>query len=125
MASVVADQLAARIEQGERAALARALTLLERGDAAALVLESRVWGDPAHAYVIGMTGAPGAGKSTLTDQLVHQLRALGTEVAVLAVDPSSPFSGGAILGDSVRMSSHFLDPKVFIRSMASRGATTS
>jgi LAO/AO transport system kinase len=74
-----------------------------------------------NAWSIGITGAPGAGKSTLTDQLVARLRATGEEVGVLAVDPTSPFSGGAILGDRVRMQSHTTDPGVFIRSMATRG----
>src|SRR5207245_9662586 len=74
-----------------------------------------------NAYTVGITGAPGAGKSTLTDRLIAEVRSAGDEVGVLAVDPSSPFSGGAFLGDRVRMQDHALDPGVFIRSMASRG----
>jgi len=74
-----------------------------------------------HAYTVGMTGAPGGGKSTLSDRLIERARAAGSEIAVLAVDPSSPFTGGAILGDRVRMQGHATDPGVFIRSMASRG----
>jgi LAO/AO transport system kinase len=74
-----------------------------------------------HAHVVGITGAPGVGKSTSTNALVRQLRAQGKRVAVLAIDPSSPFSGGALLGDRVRMGDHATDPDVFIRSMASRG----
>jgi LAO/AO transport system kinase len=74
-----------------------------------------------HAYTVGITGAPGAGKSTLTDGLIRLVRAAGQEVGVLAIDPSSPFSGGAILGDRVRMQDHAVDPGVFIRSMATRG----
>ena len=115
-------QLGARIARGDRAALARGLSLIERGDAAGRELASVAWTTPGVGYIVGITGAPGAGKSTLTDRLVREFRRSGDPVAVLAVDPSSPFSGGAILGDSVRMSDHFLDPGVFIRSMASRGA---
>src|SRR5262245_64674975 len=74
------------------------------------------------AWVIGVTGMPGAGKSTLTDQLVLKVRATGDRVGVVAVDPTSPFSGGAILGDRIRMQRHFEDPEVFIRSVATRGA---
>src|SRR5262245_66484172 len=74
------------------------------------------------AWVIGVTGMPGAGKSTLTDQLVLRFRGAGERVGVVAVDPTSPFSGGAILGDRIRMQRHFEDPEVFIRSVATRGA---
>ena len=106
---------------GDRGALARLLSLVERGgqpsrDTAALAYRSG-----REAATVGITGAPGAGKSTLVDRLVATIRRQGTEVAVLAVDPSSPFSGGAILGDRVRMQSHALDDGVFIRSMATRG----
>ena len=102
--------------------MARGLTLVDRGEGPGRQLASLAWSRPGNGYVVGITGAPGAGKSTLTDQLVKVFRATGDRVAVLAIDPSSPFSGGALLGDSVRMSDHFLDPEVFIRSMASRGA---
>jgi LAO/AO transport system kinase len=106
---------------GDRAALARLLTIVESGgDAAALALTSLPRGNDA--AILGVTGAPGAGKSTLTDRLVRLLRARGEAVAVLAVDPSSPFTGGAILGDRVRMQAHDVDDRVFVRSMASRGA---
>jgi LAO/AO transport system kinase len=106
---------------GDRAALARALTIVERGGADAHEIGRAGFGLGGHAYTLGMTGAPGAGKSTLTSALIAPLRAQDRRVAVLAVDPSSPFSGGAILGDRVRMGDHVLDPGVFIRSMATRG----
>lgn len=122
MRSLDEDQLAVRIKQGDRSALARGLSVLERGGEAAQRMAENASGGSTDSYVVGITGAPGAGKSTLTDQLVGRLREADHDVAVLAVDPSSPFSGGAILGDSVRMSNHFLDPRVFIRSMATRGA---
>jgi len=107
--------------EGDRAALARLLSLVERGGEL-----GREVGRLAHplsgsGYLVGLTGAPGAGKSTLTSAIIGHLRAQGTEVAVLAIDPSSPFTGGAILGDRVRMQDHATDPGVFIRSMASRG----
>jgi LAO/AO transport system kinase len=106
---------------GDRAALARALSVIERGGAEARELGRLAFPHGGSAYTVGITGAPGAGKSTLTSALVAHLREGGTEVAVLAIDPSSPFSGGAILGDRVRMQDHALDDGVFIRSMATRG----
>jgi LAO/AO transport system kinase len=106
---------------GDRAALARLLSLVERGgdDAAEVGRLAHPLG--GSAYTVGITGAPGAGKSTLTNALCSVVRADGDAVAVLAVDPSSPFSGGAILGDRVRMGDQALDPGVYIRSMATRG----
>lgn len=108
---------------GQRRALARLLTLVERGgpDAHAVARAAASVDGAADGYTIGITGAPGAGKSTLTNSLVRSMRAAGETLAVLAVDPSSPFTGGAILGDRVRMSDHALDDGVFIRSMATRG----
>ena len=107
---------------GDRAALARLLSLIERGgDEAARDRPARLSARRAAAYTVGLTGAPGAGKSTLTSALIGHLRAQDVEVAVLAIDPSSPFTGGAILGDRVRMQDHATDPGVFIRSMATRG----
>ncbi len=106
---------------GDRAALARLLSMIERGsDDARIVgrLSSPLGGS---TYTVGITGAPGAGKSTLTSATVGHIRSLGDQVAVLAIDPSSPFTGGAILGDRVRMQDHATDPGVFIRSMATRG----
>lgn len=108
---------------GDRSALARLLSAIERGGPDAREVGRLTFPASGRAYTVGLTGAPGAGKSTLTDQLISVVRggAAPPEVAVLAVDPSSPFSGGAILGDRVRMQEHALDPGVFIRSMASRG----
>ena len=107
---------------GDRAALGRVLSLVEAGGLAAAAADALVHGRGGSAYTIGITGAPGAGKSTLTDRLITTARQSHHQVAVLAVDPSSPRTGGAILGDRVRMDAHFLDPGVFIRSMATRGA---
>ena len=115
------DELFAAARGGDRAALARLLSLIERGaDEARSIgrLASPLGGT---AYTVGLTGAPGAGKSTLTSAIIGHLRAQELEVAVLAIDPSSPFTGGAILGDRVRMQDHATDPGVFIRSMATRG----
>ncbi len=123
-----ADLLAAA-RDGDRVAPARLLTMVERGGRAARDLSAlsfRTIGSGT-AYTVGITGAPGAGKSTLTDRLIGQARALGLgegggdRVAILAVDPSSPFTGGAILGDRVRMQDHAVDDGVYIRSMATRG----
>jgi LAO/AO transport system kinase len=97
------------------------LSLVEAGDEAARTALASLAADAGHAYTIGITGAPGAGKSSLTDRLIGLLRSRGDSVAVLAIDPSSPLSGGAILGDRVRMGEHAADPGVFIRSMATRG----
>ena len=106
---------------GDRGALARLLSLVEQGGPPAREVGRLSHPLGGHAYTVGLTGAPGAGKSTLTSQLISLLRADEISVAVLAVDPSSPFSGGAILGDRVRMQDHATDPGVFIRSMATRG----
>ena len=115
------ETLLGKAAAGDRAALARLLTLVERGGAPARTVAGLVHGRAGRAYTVGLTGAPGAGKSTLTDALVHHLRRRAQEVGVLAVDPSSPRTGGAILGDRVRMQGHAGDHGVFIRSMASRG----
>jgi LAO/AO transport system kinase len=106
---------------GDRAAKARLLSLIERGGEPARVVGRLAAPRAGGAYTVGLTGAPGAGKSTLTSALIKHLRGLGEEVAVLAIDPSSPFTGGAILGDRVRMQDHATDHGVFIRSMATRG----
>lgn len=113
--------LFAAAQAGDRAALARVLSVVERGGPDARVVGRLAYPEAGRAYTVGLTGAPGAGKSTLTDGLIARVRRSGGDVGVLAVDPSSPYSGGAILGDRVRMQDHALDPGVFIRSMASRG----
>ncbi len=106
---------------GDRAALARLLSLVERGGDEAREIARLAHPRSGGGYLVGLTGAPGSGKSTLTSATIGHLRAQGEEVAVLAIDPSSPFTGGAILGDRVRMQDHATDPGVFIRSMATRG----
>ena len=113
--------LVERALAGDRRAIAKVLSLVEQGGEGARIALVRLHGRTGHAWSIGITGAPGSGKSTLTDQLVIRLRSGGAEVGVLAVDPTSPFSGGAILGDRVRMQHHTDDAGVFIRSMATRG----
>jgi LAO/AO transport system kinase len=115
-----ADMLAAATD-GDRGSLARLLSVVERGGPDARAVGRLTHPRGGAAYTVGITGAPGAGKSTLTNALIRQVRAEGTEVAVLAIDPSSPFTGGAILGDRVRMEDHTGDAGVFIRSMATRG----
>jgi LAO/AO transport system kinase len=113
--------LFAAARDGDRASLARLLSLVERGGEQAREVGRRSHPLSGHAYTVGLTGAPGAGKSTLTSGLIGHLRREGQAVGVLAIDPTSPFSGGAILGDRVRMQDHATDPEVFIRSMATRG----
>ena len=106
---------------GDTTALARVLSMVEQGGPNSRAAGALVYSHGGNAYTVGITGAPGAGKSTLTDRLIGHGRSDSHRVAVLAIDPSSPYSGGAILGDRVRMTEHFLDPNVFIRSMATRG----
>jgi LAO/AO transport system kinase len=106
---------------GDRGAVARLISLVESGGDAATEAVARLYPLTGNAYTIGITGAPGAGKSTITDRLISCIRRVGLEVGVLAVDPTSPFTGGAILGDRVRMQDHATDDGVFIRSMATRG----
>src|ERR1700733_8025927 len=113
--------LSVKILDGDPRALARAATAVENRSPAAESLLKELFPRTGHATVIGITGAPGAGKSTLTDRLVHELRREGKPVGVLAVDPPSPYTGGAVLGDRIRMLSHHADSGVFIRSMATRG----
>ena len=106
---------------GNKRALARALSVVERGGEEAEQLVRDLHPDSGGAYTIGVTGPPGVGKSTLIGALVKHVRGLGRSVGVVSVDPSSPFSKGAVLGDRIRLSEHFLDPEVFIRSMGTRG----
>jgi LAO/AO transport system kinase len=113
--------LAARVLAGEPRAIARAISIVEDETAEGDALIAQLYPHTGRAYVVGITGSPGAGKSTLVDRLVTELRAAALTVGVVAVDPSSPFTGGAILGDRVRMSVHASDAGVFIRSMATRG----
>ncbi len=115
------DDLVARALAGERVAIARLISLVEDGGADIAEAMTQLYPHTGDAYSIGITGAPGAGKSTLTEKVVARARADDHKVGVLAVDPSSPFSGGALLGDRVRMQNHATDPEVFIRSMATRG----
>ena len=110
-----------RLLQGDKRACARLISLLENNDEKAVDIIKRQYHKTGNAYVIGVTGSPGSGKSTLTDRLTKELRAEGKKVGILAVDPTSPFSGGAILGDRIRMSDLALDKDVFIRSMGTRG----
>ena len=114
-------ELAERLLTGDVRALARAITLVERQDPALPELLRAVRGRAGRAHVVGITGPPGGGKSTLTDGLIEVWRRADRSVGILAVDPSSPYTGGAILGDRVRMGRHTLDRGVFIRSMAARG----
>jgi LAO/AO transport system kinase len=107
--------------RGERGAIARLISMVEDGGAELPDVMEALYGHTGAGYSIGITGAPGAGKSTLTERLVARARSEGHEVGVLAIDPTSPFSGGALLGDRVRMQSHATDSGVFIRSMATRG----
>jgi LAO/AO transport system kinase len=114
--------LVARMLAGDRLALARLITRVENRRPDAREILRAVQGRLGQAHVIGITGPPGAGKSTLVDRVTAALRADGAAVGIIAVDPSSPFTGGAVLGDRIRMQSHTLDPGVFIRSMATRGS---
>jgi GTPase len=115
------ETLAAGVRSGDKRALARAITLVENGDALAYDVVRDIYPDTGRAYAVGVTGPPGVGKSSLISSLVRHVRADERSVGVISVDPSSPFSHGALLGDRIRLSDHFLDPEVFIRSMGTRG----
>src|ERR1041385_2449715 len=115
------DSLIKRIDQGDPAAVARAISKIEDGSEDASALMKQIYKASRGGVVIGITGAPGAGKSSLVDKLAQHYREQGERVGIIAVDPSSPFSGGAILGDRIRMQTLGLDEGVFIRSMATRG----
>ena len=116
------ESLAKRLLAGDKRALARAITLIENDDPAGWELVREVFPSTGSARIVGFTGPPGVGKSTLIGALTAEMRKADRQVAVLSIDPSSPFTRGALLGDRIRLSDHFLDPGVFIRSMASRGA---
>jgi LAO/AO transport system kinase len=109
------------VRSGDRRALARAITLVENADPLAYELVRTLYPETGRSYAVGITGPPGVGKSTLISALIRHLRSDGQTIGVISVDPSSPFSKGALLGDRIRLSDHFLDPGVFIRSMGTRG----
>ncbi len=113
--------LTERILSGDRRAIAQAISMVEDGAEGLAEISAELYAHTGRAYTVGLTGSPGVGKSTLAGALVGHARQLGLTVAVLAVDPTSPFSGGALLGDRLRMQEHATDPGVFIRSMATRG----
>ncbi|HEU0023946.1 MAG TPA: methylmalonyl Co-A mutase-associated GTPase MeaB [Thermoleophilaceae bacterium] len=117
-----AAELSERLLAGDKRALARAISLVENNDPEGWALVREVYPRTGRAAIVGFTGPPGVGKSTLIGRLVEHARARGREVAVLSIDPSSPFTQGALLGDRIRLADHFLDPGVFIRSMATRGS---
>ena len=115
------EDLAAGVRGGDRRALARAISLVENADPLAYDLVRELYPETGRSFSIGVTGPPGVGKSSLISALVRHVRGLGLTVGVISVDPSSPFTHGALLGDRIRLSDHFLDPEVFIRSMGTRG----
>jgi len=115
------ETLAAGVRAGDRRALARAITLVENSEPLAYDLVRELYPETGGPYAIGVTGPPGVGKSSLISALVRHVRAQERTVGVISVDPSSPFTKGALLGDRIRLSDHFLDPGVFIRSMGTRG----
>ena len=115
------EELTVGVQEGEPRALARAISLVENGDPLGYPLVRDLYPETGTAAVVGVTGPPGVGKSSLIGALVAHVRGLGRTVGVVSVDPSSPFSRGALLGDRIRLSDHFLDPGVYIRSMGTRG----
>ena len=115
------EQLADGVRSADRRALARAITLVENSEPLASELVRDLYPDTGRAYAVGVTGPPGVGKSSLISALVRHIRARGRTIGVISVDPSSPFTKGALLGDRIRLADHFLDPGVFIRSMGTRG----
>ena len=115
------EELAAGVREGDRRALARAISLVEDGDPLAYGVVADLYPQTGSAYSVGVTGPPGVGKSSLVSALIRHVREREVTVGVVSVDPSSPFTHGALLGDRIRLSDHFLDPDVFIRSMGTRG----
>lgn len=116
------DKLVERLLSGDRRALAKAISLIENEAPEKYDILRDIHSSTQHSYIVGITGSPGSGKSTLVDKLITRARKDNLSVGILAVDPSSPFTGGALLGDRIRMQEHTLDPEVFIRSMGTRGA---
>src|SRR5882724_7681167 len=115
------ESWATQIRAGEVRAISRAITAIEDHDPQSEELIKRIFTHTGHAYVLGVTGAPGTGKSTLVDRLASHYRHEGDSVGIIAVDPTSPYTGGAILGDRIRMQGHASDAGIFIRAMATRG----
>jgi LAO/AO transport system kinase len=115
------ERLVEGVRRGDRRALARAITLVESSDPSSYELVKELYPETGRAYAVGVTGPPGVGKSSLISALVRHVRARDASVGVITVDPSSPFTRGALLGDRIRLADHFLDPDVFIRSMGTRG----
>lgn len=115
------SDLAQGVIKGDHRAIARAISLVENNRSTAQEMMKKIFPHTGESIIIGITGAPGSGKSTLVDQMLGFLRKKGKKIGIVAVDPSSPFSGGAILGDRIRMMQHSVDPEIFIRSMATRG----
>jgi LAO/AO transport system kinase len=115
------ESLAAGVRAGDKRALARAITLVENSDPLSYELVRELYPETGRAYAVGITGPPGVGKSSLISALIQHVREQQRTIGVISVDPSSPFSQGALLGDRIRLSDHFLDPDVFIRSMGTRG----
>jgi len=116
------DELIERMLKGDKKATARLITLVENDEEKAREIIKKIYPHTGNAYIIGITGPPGSGKSTLIDKLIKKARDEGKIVGVIAIDPTSPFTGGALLGDRIRMQGHSTDPGVFIRSMATRGS---
>ena len=114
------QELADRVRSGDSRALAQAISVVENRASGWSELLKKLFAQTGHARTLGITGAPGAGKSTLVDQLARHYRSEGRSIGIIAVDPTSPYTGGAILGDRIRMQSHFGDPGIYIRSMATR-----
>src|SRR5690242_9638335 len=117
------DELAAGVKAGDTRALARAISLVENRDEGAAELVRELYPSTGRTFAVGVTGSPGVGKSALVGSPVRHVRGLGLSVGVVSVDPSSPFTQRALLGDRIRLADHFLDPGVFIRSMGTRGHT--
>ena len=115
------SDLAQEVIKGDHRAIARAISLVENNRSTAQGMMKKIFPHTGESIIVGITGAPGSGKSTLVDQMLGFLRKKGKKIGIVAVDPSSPFSGGAILGDRIRMMQHSVDPDIFIRSMATRG----